>query len=162
MPLTKAQLLGKTEEMRQNLRRIAEELASSFVHGTIQWRKDIGHPALNDFGRAFVVILAKTQVFGGAQLPMDFQFDIPFSLVEDETFYRLTFRGLMPDTLNSVDPAIRHQALVEFVEGVSWLDVNGQPSAVMPVISPPGWYRFFKEGETTLPAFNVVRALGRH
>jgi hypothetical protein len=157
MPLTGAQLLGQIEEIG-DLRRIAEELASAFVHVTLQWRKDIGHPGLDDFGRAFVLTLARTQLEPGFELPMDFQFDLPFSLVEDERYYRLGFRGLMPNTPNGTDLETRHWARVAFIEGVSWVDVNGQPSTVMPVIRPADYYRFFKEGETTLPMFNVVRA----
>ena len=157
-----AELFDLTEEMSQIRRRIVEEVSSAFVHGTIQWRKELGHPLVVDFGRAFFATLAITQSFNdgdrpATELPGILQFDIPYSLGQDGTHFRLGFRGLMPDTLTFNGQDILHWARVAFVEGASWLDANGQPSA-MPVVSPSDWLQFRKRGETTLPPFEVVHA----
>ena len=161
--LTGAELFDLTDEMRQNRQKIVEEISSAFVHGTIQWRKELGHPLVVDFGRAFFVTLAITQSANegegrpAIELPGILQFDIPYSLGEDGTHFRLGFRGLMPNTLTVNGHDILHWARVAFVEGASWLDANGQLSA-MPVVSPSDWLRFRKRGETSLPPFEVVHA----
>ena len=80
-----AELFDLTEEMSQIRRRIVEEISSAFVHGTIQWRKDLGHPLVVDFGRAFFATLAITQSFNDGDRP-------PPSFQEYSNFYFLLAR----------------------------------------------------------------------
>ncbi|MBB3020770.1 hypothetical protein FHR70_003858 [Microvirga lupini] len=165
-----AKFVGQDFLLDKVVKRAKAVFLWSYVDGLIRWPKSIGHPDIADFGKAFRISFARSQIIDrdgpGPQDPQALYF--PYSTIhgvmgaESARYFQVSFREFIDDTPKGpldprfyVDPDLyRHRIIIELAENVRWLALDGTPSARGAVINPPRLF-FHKKGRTVLPPFEV-------